>query len=282
MLSAGRARRAAVAAGGAAALGAAALTVLAEGGLAPLARAALVLLGELAAISARDPFPPIEREESALGVVGGEGLGDDREEVEDPPAAERRPDRCAGLPLAEPLVAHMGVSQRRVAAGVALVDGADEVGRRAGSEAPPRKHDLEPAQVDPFQDDRPGDDRDRPFAEVDLQLCKLSGERREVVVEVSLRRGVATDGAGQLALELVEAPPKVGERAAEPVAEGPFRRGPAALLSDGQELVKTLTMLPRALRQRIELGSRGGQFGREAAGGADQVSAGRGRHGGGS
>ena len=154
------------------AAGAAAGAVLAEGRFAALAARPVTDL--IAAVGAGDAEPLVERAVGAVGVVSSERLGDDREEVEQSPFAERPADRRKSLALAKLFVTDVGMDERVVIRRGAGRLGADEVREGSGSAATPGKFDFKRSELNSFQDDRLGDDRYQRFPQIDAHLLKLA------------------------------------------------------------------------------------------------------------
>jgi hypothetical protein len=125
----------------AAALAAPAGAVAAQIALAPFAAGPVVFVGDTAAVGAGSAAPAVERDVGALRVVGGERLGDDREEVQEPARGERRADRSERFPLAEPLVVNVGMGDARIGPRGVGVERHDDV-----SGIPPEKY-AAPADV---------------------------------------------------------------------------------------------------------------------------------------
>lgn len=229
MVAAMDARSAAVAAGGSPAARTAAPAVMAQIGLAPFAAGRFVRSHDRAAVGAGDSRPVFERQIRAAGVIGGEGLRDDREEVEEPAAAQGRPDCGVTVPFAEPIVPHVGVGYGRIADGSPIIQRIDAVGGGSLAEPFPLEHDLKSSQVQPLQHDRCGDDADGRFPEVNLQLRELGFERDEIVVDVACRWRTERRLFREPVFKLLKAPAQLDQRTPQSLAAFPFRGGPASI-----------------------------------------------------
>ena len=174
MLVTGGAGSAASAAGRATAASTAAGAVVAEGRFATLATSSCLIVDQIAAIGAGDADPLGQRYVGTLGVVRGERLGDDREEVEEPAVAKRCADRGVAVAFTKLFVADVGMDDRVVMRRGAGRQGANEVRERGGGAATPCEFDFKRSQLDFLQNDRLGDDRHERFSQTDSHILKLA------------------------------------------------------------------------------------------------------------
>lgn len=149
------------------------IAVVAQVAVAPLAEGSLTIADEATAVGAGDAVPLVERDVGRVGVVGGQRLGDDHKEVEDPAGGERRPQGAGRLPLAESLVADMGMGDVRVAGGRSAAGGDDRVGGD-GPEPVDLQHDFKGAQLHAVEDDRFGGHSYRARTQIDRHGRELT------------------------------------------------------------------------------------------------------------
>ena len=147
------------------------------------------------AITAFPTGPAVEGDIGAVRVVGVEDLPDEQEELEQPPLAERLQDRRPPLPFTQSLVLDVGMRGPGVGGSRVRVQGVDVVRDRC-SQSVPAQADLEPAEVDPLQDDRPGLDGDGLFPQVEGDDVELRFEGFKVGIDLPDAEGDRSVGGG--------------------------------------------------------------------------------------
>jgi hypothetical protein len=191
-------------------------TLAADLCVAVLAAGVVVLTDQLAAVSAWDAVPALQTDVGAGRVVGPEDLAYEDEEVEESAFLHGAMNGRAAVSLAELVV--LDVRMGRVRAGRRRVGVQGD--HLVASPDPARvvvhiQGDLESAQIDSFEDDRLGDDR-QPVLSVQTDIVELVVQGQQLVEQLSLRgKLLAGTVPFQFPRELLQTAPAGADRPAK-------------------------------------------------------------------
>ena len=147
--------------------------------------------------------PVAERGVRAVTVIRVQHLVDDLKEIGQPPGAQGLPHGTGGISFTQAVAHHMRMRDVGLAVRTTGTDGLNQIWRDCGRiRSPfPIQDDAERTQVDVFQDDRLGDDRQRPLPQIDLTHLKLLAESAELLVNRGCGRRF---GSGETCREAFE------------------------------------------------------------------------------
>lgn len=151
------------------------------------------------AVAAGERRPLGERDIGGAGVVGPQDLPHQQAKFPQPPLLQRAGEHRLAVPFAELFLLDVRMRDSRLRGGGTGVERPDLIGRRT-AELIQVEPDLERTQVDVFEHDPFGGDRQRPFPPVQFNVFKLLVERLQFFPQLPQvergRRGIGAQQAG--------------------------------------------------------------------------------------
>ena len=173
------------------AAGATDVAVAADVRAAPLAGPPFNVTDGRTAVGAFDSVPVRERHVGAIGVVGAQQVGDDREEVEQTPLLQRLTDRLATVAFANGFVLDVWMSDDLIGRSrIGFQRDHPIVMGMALSQITPIQADLKAPEVDVIKFNRVGGHRNRLASPIERDLVEFFVESNEVGMNVTDRSTV--------------------------------------------------------------------------------------------